>query len=53
MYIGYSTKVASTSATFANDLNMPKLDRYGLQPAIELLHQYQDFRGFYDREKLF
>ena len=32
---------------------MPKLDRYGSQPPIELLRQYQDFGGFYDREKLF
>lgn len=40
-------------ALFVDDLNMPKLDRYGSQPPIELLRQYQDFRGFYDREKLF
>ena len=38
---------------FIDDLNMPKLDTYGSQPPIELLRQFQDFRGFYDREKLF
>ena len=32
---------------------MPKLDTYGSQPPIELLRQYQDFGGLYDREKLF
>ena len=32
---------------------MPRLDRYGSQPPIELLRQYQDFGGFYDRNKLF
>lgn len=32
---------------------MPKLDSYGSQPPIELLRQFQDFSGFYDRDKFF
>ncbi|KAJ3321819.1 Dynein heavy chain 6, axonemal [Boothiomyces sp. JEL0866] len=38
---------------FVDDLNMPKLDTYGSQASIELLRQYVDYSGFYDREKLF
>ena len=38
---------------FADDLNMPKLDTCGSQPPIELLRQFVDFGGLYDREKLF
>ncbi|BFZ25685.1 hypothetical protein BsWGS_28724 [Bradybaena similaris] len=37
---------------FIDDINMPRLDTYGSQPPIELLRQYQDFGGLYDRETL-
>jgi dynein heavy chain len=37
-------------AMFVDDLSAPKLDLYGSQPCWELLRQYMDFGGFYDRQ---
>eukprot|EP00924_Labyrinthula_sp_SR-Ha-C_P016869 maker-scaffold_6-snap-gene-17.26-mRNA-1 protein AED:0.02 eAED:0.02 QI:0/0/0/1/0.75/0.6/5/0/4681 len=49
--INYAPPGGKHMICFVDDLNMPRKDMFGSQPPLELLRQWIDYNGWYEREK--
>ncbi|KAL2745195.1 dynein axonemal heavy chain 1-like [Vespula maculifrons] len=48
----YGPPLLKKQIFFIDDFNMPALETFGAQPPIELIRQFMDFSGWYDRKEI-